>query len=72
MNQYEKIVIPQEKIEALILFLQQVALGPQEAIGMLHSAIRIISDLPGQPFRSAEQLGQELTACLLMAEGQMQ
>lgn len=68
---YEAILIPTEKIEDLVRYLVENASGPQEAIGLLHAAIRIIDELNGHP-RSPEQLGQELTTCLLMAEKAMQ
>lgn len=69
---YEAILIPTEKIEDLVRYLVENALGPQEAIGLLYAAIRIIDELNGHPRSSPEQLGQELTTCLLMAEKAMQ
>ncbi len=73
---YEKVQIPPEKIEALINFLLEVSQGPQEAIGMLHAAIVAIdtmnAELRNEPPRSAERLGQELTACLLLSKKAMQ
>lgn len=73
---YEKVFIPTEKVDALIQFLLLASQGPQEAIGMLHAAIKIIDEMNaksnGELPRSAELLGQELTACILLSQKAMQ
>lgn len=71
IGDYQKIIIPEAKIEALVTFLINIAEGPAEAIGMLHAAIHAIDQINGAP-RSPEQLGQELTTCLLLQQRQMQ
>lgn len=70
-SEYRKIEIPQAKIEALINFLLVTSEGPAEATGMLHAAIKAIDDINGTS-RTPEQLGQELTTCLLLAQRAMQ
>lgn len=71
ISKYEEISIASEKIEALMHFLLNVAQGPQEAVGMLHQAIVKINALKEKP-STPEELGQELTACILLSRREMQ